>query len=757
MAVTPGFERNSLPPSREQRRTYYGWLLMLLTLSFVIIALWLPFGFSLTALIEEWGIIGTYTTRGLFFIADTASPLAAHASRPLTVFPHSVAFYLDNNSFNYWHLVLMLSFLIKGFCFGFLIRKATGSLQWAFLAAILVVLYPADTMQMTFRGLHINWALSLQLLASYFFVLAFQAKPLIRYFVFSALAVIFNFAAICMYEAAIPLLMLPFLIIYAEHGIRGTYSLLWSRKLLVIAWVSTLAIYLVYLHNLTPAIKTYQNTLIGGRSLWALITQTPYSKLFSVGVLRALLGSWFDAFGMLFKEFGLYGYLYLALILSSIYGLFLFTRTASLKEHEDNNEARASLLRLAVAGFLLLILGYSTFLYLPSYIATTQRTYLFASPGAVMVWLVPLMLIAKHSRKIAISLSFLLIGLGLAAQLFQFRHYVQISMIQRSLLKAIVENYDGRKDKTLLVLDKTNQLNYTWMFLTPNLQGALSYFYNHSLNQILVCRSPGEGWQLYDTHRSGSCLEHEDNWSFVYPEIYSGIENKTPHPVQVVPKKDLYIVTIEPDGSVIADPKMDSYRQDLRHGQSLSSLRYRNILADNTWLPHFTKIWKAPTPDRFQWDFGDWWGLDIPIPGNGWDEAGWMVNSFHHKALAAKIAQDANLLFNLRPSADVYQLRVTLANIINDNIRNTLKMRINDHDIAFRWLDFNPKAIIPNNIDVVATIPRQDLLSGVNSLVFSSDIVKEYYGLSFQVVSINLSPLHSAAANTVNSEKKDKI
>ncbi|PJE18140.1 hypothetical protein, partial [Legionella sp.] len=145
-----------------------------------------------------------------------------------------------------------------------------------------------------------------------------------------------------------------------------------------------------------------------------------------------------------------------------------------------------------------------------------------------------------------------------------------------------------------------------------------------------------------------------------------------------------------------------------------------------------------------------------PIPGNGWDEALWMINNFQHKALAAKIAEDANLLFNLRPSADSYQLRARLANIINENIRSTIKIQINGHDIAFRWLDPDPKAEIPNSIEILATVPRQDLLSGVNSLVFSSEIVKEYYGLSFQLVSINLSPLDPTAAKDVNSEKKDK-
>lgn len=751
-------EQNPSSSALKQRNAFfYRWLLLLLALSLVLFALWLPFGFSLTALIEEWGVLGTYISHGLYFIADLASPLAAHSSRPLTVFPHSLAFYLDANSFNYWHALLILSLFTKGFAFGYLIEKITGSMRWALLAGILVIVYPADTMQITFRGIHINWALSLLLLASCFFIMATQSERLIRYLSSCFLAALLLFAAICMYEAAIPLLVLPFFILYIKEGFRGSCQRLWNRKILVLSWISSLVLYLLYLHHVKLEINTYQTSLIAGRSFWAFITQTPYSKLFSIGALRGLLGGWFDAFGMLFKEYTVYGYAYLLLIIGCLYGLFFSVNSCSEENNQDNSLTRSGLLRLGISGFLLLLLGYSLFLFLPSHMATTQRTFLFTSPGGVMVWLVPLMLIARQARKTAFFLSFLLVLAGLAAQLFQFHHYVKLSTVQRTLLKDIVENFDGRQKKTLLIVDKTNQINYLWMLLVPDLQGGLSYFYNHSfVNPILVCRFQGKGWQLGEARKSGSCVEHEDNWSFSYPDDYSAKEQPSD---KIIPKKDLFVLTIEPDGTVIADPKLDAYRHNLYYGQSQTALRFRNILVEKNWLSYFNPIWKTLAADHYQWNFGSWWGLDSPIAGNGWYETEWQINNFRHKAVAWKIAKDANLQFNLKPSAESYQLRVCLTQMLNMNVRNSLKISINDHEVPFHWLELkpSPNPAIPPVLELVATIPRKDLVVGINSIVFDSEVIKEFYGLSFQLVSIDLFPINSSLnKSNINSDKKDK-
>ena len=112
-------------------RTYRIWLALLAPAVAIVLLIWLPFGFTMGGLIEEWDVLGLFTTHGLFFVADTTSPLAAHALRPLTVFPHALAYFLNPNSFEYWHVLLILALIVKGSASSHLIWKATGSLGWA--------------------------------------------------------------------------------------------------------------------------------------------------------------------------------------------------------------------------------------------------------------------------------------------------------------------------------------------------------------------------------------------------------------------------------------------------------------------------------------------------------------------------------------------------------------------------------------------------------------------------------------------------
>jgi hypothetical protein len=155
------------------------WAALAVPVMITILVIWFPFGFTLTGLIEEWGILGTFIHNGLFFIATPDSPLAFLGLRPLTILPLSIAYLLDPNSFDSWHILLMLALFIKGSTSSHLIWKGTGSLKWASVMGVLVLVYPADTMQLSFRSLHINWALALLLLASSLFVIAYEKWRLV--------------------------------------------------------------------------------------------------------------------------------------------------------------------------------------------------------------------------------------------------------------------------------------------------------------------------------------------------------------------------------------------------------------------------------------------------------------------------------------------------------------------------------------------------------------------------------------------------
>lgn len=711
--------------------------LILLALGFTVFALWLPFGFSLTALIEEWGVLGTFVEQGLFFIVTPTSSLGAHALRPLTIFPHALAYFLDTNSFLYWHVLLILALLVKGFSVSYIIQKLTNSFSWAFLAGILILLYPADTMQINFRGLHINWSLSLVLFASCIFLVSTYTQNRVIYILSSIVAAFFMFSAICFYDLAIFLFCLPFLILYAQSGFQQTLKGLYSKKLLVLCWFGSISLYFLYAYYASHKISTYQASMVGGQSVIKLFALY-YPKLFTIGALRGLLGGWFDAFRILFSEYAFWGYLYLTLITMGLSGLFLLSKPNML----NTNDTKRPNFRLPLIGILLLLAGYLPFALITSHSLISQRTFLFASPGAVIVWVSFLMLIANRAKKMAYICAFILIFSGLAAQLFQFHHYVNIATTQRTLLRNIVSNYNGDSEKTLIIVDKSNQLNHTWMFINENLRKALAYVYNHSIKPIQICHAPGDGWQLPDTlARGGKCIEHENSWSFSYPKVVHWNGQSSPHPAPLVLKKeDVFAITINPDGSINQDPKLDAYRQNLRQSYNSLSNRFYSILLDKNWPSHFSNFWVKQSADSYQWKFGKWWSLEIPTQGNGWREAEWDVKSFFHESSAWKAQKKATLQFNLVPKGDIYKLKGRFKSILSIPIKESITIAVNDHKIIFHWL---------NDEEFEASLPVADLLNGVNTLSFNSKTDPEIYGLSFRLASINLFPADLRAKSAV--------
>ncbi|MBA2710831.1 MAG: hypothetical protein H0U57_09595 [Tatlockia sp.] len=692
----------------------------------IIFALWLPFGFSLTGLIEEWGILGAFTTNGLFFIADVHSPMPAHAFRPLTILPHALAYFMDPDSFIYWHLLLILSLLLKGIATSYLIWQATSSQRWAMLAGLLVLLYPADTMQLSFRGLHINLALSLFLTSSSLLIAAFISdKPKFIYFYGFMSAIVLS-ASLTMYETTLALILLPFLLIYVRIGRRASISLFFKKKAPIIIWLICLLIYFSYIIFTSAHIQeSYQESLISKDPIKTL--HYTYSSLFNPGLIRSLLGGWFDALRIFQKEIGFFGYLYLLGITLFIFAVSIHFLKNDKKIKWNNNSAL--ILRLALVGLLLAISGYIPYLFSPAHVGISQRTYLFATVGSVFFWIAILMTIDQWISRIADLSAFLLVLIGFSFQLFQFHHYVQISETQRTLLRNIINNFDGNlENKTLILFDGTNQLMHTWMFPQGSLQNALTYFYGHRINSIEICQSPGNGWKSVENSlvRTGKCIEDEKEWIFRAPSPvnYSNGFSLPLVPDKRVLKEKAIVLRIQSDGLIFPKPILDS--QNLNQTK-----RYQNILSNPAWAEHFKKLWASNSDEKYKWSFGKWWSLDLPISGSGWREANWTLGKFFHHAAAWKSGEDAALLFDLKPQKGNYFLKGKFEVILNESIYKSIELRLNQHIIPFHWLD---------NGEFAAEVPLNLILTGSNSLAIHSLTDPSYYGLSLSLEWFELAP-----------------
>jgi len=703
-------------------------LLIIITTCLVTFAIWLPFGFSLTALIEEWSILGLFTTHGLFFIANTSGPLAAHALRPLTIFPHALAYWLDPHSFKFWHILLILVLIIKGSTAGYLVLRVSHSFFLAVVMSALVLVYPADTMQLSFRALHINWSLSLVLLASTFLLIAYTNKSYIISFCYGLLASSLFFASMCMYEAALMFMILPFSMLYIDKGLEALVRQMKQRWFLVISWLTAIGVYLLYVYYISTLIKSYQSSIMEGSSLFEILKLT-LPKLISIALVRSLLGGWGDALQIFIHQLGTLGQIYDLICVGCIFILISKTRQI----HTSHNNLK--IMRMSIIGVILLFCGHFPFVLLPSHMIINQRTYLFASFGASMCFIALFMLIEKINYKIAYALAFFLILLGLSSQLYQFKHYNAIANTQRSLLKSIVENFDGElHDKTLLILDKSNQLNHTWFFLTCSfyLQHVLTYFYDHPITKIKICHLPSYEWEEDGSlGRKGKCIENKKSWLFKYHAKVEGPNVKSP-PVPnsvVLSKKDIVTLVIGSNGAI--QPNHRHVRNHhLMTEDNTTAKRYQNIL-NRKQGSYNNLFWVSTNEQAYRWQFGNFWSLELPIRGSGWQEAEWNIKYFNHHAFAWKIEKEASLLFNLEPKEKNYILRGKFEMILNDNIRKSIKIKINQHFIDYKLFSTNT---------FEAMIPRAFLVKGTNTIAFGSKTEPSYYDLSLSLAWFEITP-----------------
>jgi hypothetical protein len=710
----------------------------LLPLAVVVAVLWIPFGFSMTGLIEEWDLLGLFTIHGPLLVAGQGGPLAAHGLRPLMPLSFGIAYLIDVDSFDGWHLVMITALLLKGAAFAYLLTYATGSRAWGVVGAVLFLIYPADTMQLSFRSLHINTALALSLSGCALIVAAFRSHQAVRAFSIGCVAALLFLAGACTYEAAMMLIALPLGVAYARRGWRLD-ALRQQRALgLAALWISTAAVYAVFAALLAKRIASYQGQVFSGQRSMLAAAADAWTKLISVGGARALLGGWLDAVGMVATEHA--NFLYLiggasAVILAVLVAIRVAQRDVA-RHVRASPESYFLPARLMLVGVLATLMGYAPFLTSASHIAISQRTFLWATPGATMVWTVVLMMAWRLARIPSVALAVALLTAGLGGQLFQFHHYVAISERQRSLLRQIVENFDPDQStgKTLVVLDGTGQMGHTWLFPDEGLRYALSYLYGKAVGPFEVCRVPSMEWQRVDTlGRKGICTEDSAGWTFVFPSSVSapGVAPTVSQPSRRVLKEDAVVVSIPLNAETARQANLQEHLHRLQTGQEPASRRYRGILEARSprWFGRMFR--DQSVGERYRWDFGDWWSLELPPRGAGWREAEWNGNGLSHRSAAWKSNGVAELYIELAPTSNPYRMRGEFDQFASDAVRRSMSVRINAKALELRWV---------SQFRFEVEIPVDVLVRGTNRLEFVSDLDDRYYGLSARLDFVTVEP-----------------
>jgi putative flippase GtrA len=713
-----------------------GWEILLLPSVAITAVLWFPFGFSLIGLIEEWDLLGLFNTSGLFFRVHSDGPVALHAMRPFMPLTFATAYVLDRDSFTYWHVLMFISLVIKGGAVSYLLGKVTQSRFLAVAAGVLVLVYPADTMQLSFRSLHINWASALALLAVALLYASLEATNRRVTYVLSAFAAVAFFHACGMYEAALTLWPLPLLLLWVRYGTYQGFENLLRKPGPVMLWLMSALAYGVYAVLAAASVSNYQSSLTGGRSLTeTLLTSMP--KLFSVGALRAIIGGWVDAVCIFTTEYTTHSYILAGTLVIAILAWLLVVRHLDWRRAFDKDVTLPAAvgLRLAAVGLTLTLLGYAPFLLSSAHLMISQRTFIWATPGAAMVWLSVLFLLARSTRAGAAFAAVALTILGLSAQLYQFHHYVKISETQRSFLKMIAEKFDGDIGrKTLIVIDGTSTAGHTWMFPGDGLLHALSYLYGHQISAVEICHRDSMEWQRVDNlGRKGTCVEDDAGWTFQRPSPVGGpgLEPSSPLPDRRIDKGNAVVVSVGAEGDVSTDAALELHRANLDHGSNTIARRYRGVLNPPTW-PFALQMFKDQVAiDQYRWDFGDYWSLEIPMRGSGWREAEWQVSPMSQNAIAWKTREDAQVHFDLTPRDAPYRLIARFPLLSKSLTKEQMRIRLNGVDLALRWL---------SEEEGEADIPQGALKAGRNILSIRLPTDPNYYGLSIQMDRVEVVP-----------------
>jgi hypothetical protein len=706
----------------------------------VLLLLWLPFGFRMIGLIEEWDLLDLFTTHGLFFYTHLDGPLAPHALRPLMPFSFALAHSLSPDSFAGWHALMITALLAKGVAMAWLGLRASGRRSVGVMAGVLIILYPADTMQLSFRSLHINLAGALALVAAAFAVHAVDtSRRAVAHACATAAGVLFLCGGL-MYEAAFTLVAMPLAVILVRHGMLPLRRIR-ERWTVVACWAAAPLIYGIYAIWIGKQISSYQSSVIA-QSSGVHYALSVWPDLFRIGASRALVGGWVDAALMGAMTFQNYVYLIgatavLAMLCAVAVRPRALQRAASASGAESWPAATAVIVRMLVAGLVMMLMGYAPFMLSAAHMAISQRTYLWATPGAVFAWLAVLMLFARAGRPAGAIAAVMLMALGLAAQLFQFHHYVNLSERQRTLLQAIVDNFDGKPaDKKVVVLDGSSQLGHDWMFIdNGGLQRALSYLYGYAVASPEVCRQPSLEWGRRDAlGRPGHCSNDRQGWTFTYPSAVTGPDRSAeepPAPVHLDARQVLPLPIAADSRGVPQSATATAHQESRAHGDSVIARRYRGILE-----PRAAALVPPMFKDQFpqaswRFDFGDWWSLEEVPYGSGWRQSEWLGNGLEHRSVAWKVSPEASLYLQLQPIARPYVLRGVFTDFVNGDIRNSMRAMINGQQVDLEWAEGGR---------FEAAVPQGVLTSGRNELILKSPVEPKLLGLSARLDWVALDP-----------------
>ncbi|PPU97820.1 hypothetical protein XpopCFBP1817_04630 [Xanthomonas populi] len=703
----------------------------------IVMLLWLPFGFNMMGHIEEWDLLSLFTRHGVFYFVGEGGPLPTHRMRPLMLLPNAIAYQLSPNSFFAMHLLQMLALVLKGVCGGIIGWWLLRSRLYAVLLALLVVIYPADTMQLSFRSFHINWSVGLALAGVIGIVHAYESERMAsrtRAILLSLLSTAMFVVATLIYELALAYAILPLLLLWCRLGLVETIRVPLRRWHVSLVWCVGVLACAAYIYYVAKHGSTYQGDVLKGQAGGIALLKDRAHVMFYTGIGRSVVGGWIDAARIIFVEYRSFWYLSAIALMAVV--LLRYVREPVSTPTSGKHIGALWSLRVLFTGVVFAAVGYLPFLASPAHTSISQRTFLFATPGGALETVALVMLLSGARRTLAVLLGTVLIVLGMAAQMFQFHHYEQISDTEREVLKNVAVSLpDIANERDLLILDGSHRINSVWM-LRENMMNALTYLYGKPINRVQICNQPENDWQRTDERgRTGQCAEYPDHWEFSSGATVDGPGYTSP-PQSVLYRADkstTQVVRIPENGIV---PLLGARKDELSLRNDTVSRRYRAMLAPPPWLLAFDQFRHRDQEASFRWDFGRWWNLDVPAPGRGWQDAQWQPEGSAERAsFSWNVVENPWLQFRLKPAGGTYLVRGKVRAIAPGIHPEQLAVSVNGHVVPLRWL---------NASEFYGELPSSFLKKDDNRATFLLPVDNHSYGIGMAFDWIKVAPIDSA-------------
>jgi len=526
------------------------WLLVTFSLSVIVLLLWLPFGFRTTGLMEEWMIIHDWNMGGQsaqgqdvgWFITTGTLTM-----RPLTAVSFLLAHELVPDSFAGFNVMMLVMFILKGLLAYAILRLLTRRLVFAYVVAVLFIIFPADSALFTFRAFNCHVAV-IAYLAAVLALLHFWLRP--RLWLLPAMwgGLVL---ALWTYEAAYPLVLL-------------TPALLWwwtgrlSHRLVQVSVLWMLAPGATFLYVLVQFTQgdTYQSWVLqrsglsnGGagveisKALW-LAYRRHFVDGFAAGVTafdpgRAL--TWVGMFiGVLAAAAGL--------------GLHHFS-----SDDEPGSWPVRRWISLFAIGLAIIGLGYILYMLTP-YRQLTWRVYYYSHlGGAICVAILArgLVRLVRRGWPTYSVISGVLIAIAGVRALESHAVFVDLSNNQQELLRDIAQQIPQLVDpanSTLVVVDETGRYWSNWSLgASYLLEEALRIVYDdYRIRAVLCSFDPEAG-----TFRTLPELHETCSWTEERIVV-----NQDGQPVRVVPYENAVVIRFTDAGGELLERLPDQYAQN---------------------------------------------------------------------------------------------------------------------------------------------------------------------------------------------------